>query len=265
MLAIYTSGPVGLVRKFWMWIIPPMIIAALLLGLFYWRLFRESVLRKRQNEERRTLEIQKLQYENIQREMEQTRRLRHDMHHSLNYLSELLDKGEEDTVKDYLCELTTQISHRETVNYCKNVTVNGLLQYYVGMATDQDIQCRVQANCGELPISPVDLTVMLGNMMENAIRVCSKVQENRWIVVEIGVINGSMLIQVINPCQEIHLSGRYRDDDFLPAAAFKSDRAGGGNGLYSLEHTAEKYSGTARFRYDESSKTFTARIRLNLN
>ncbi len=173
-LILYTAGPAGMIRKFWMWIIPPMVIAALLLTLFYWRLFRESIIRKREAEERRTLEIQKLQYETINHEMEQTRRMRHDLRHSLNYLSELFAKGEGEAVKAYLDELTTQISHRDTVTYCKNVTVNGLLQYYVGMAADQDIRCSVQASCGDISITPVDLTVLLGNMMENAIHACSQ-------------------------------------------------------------------------------------------
>ncbi len=265
MMAVYASGPPKMVETFWWWIIPPMVMAGVVLGIFYWRFFRESVLRKRESEERKALEIQKIQYENIVREMEQTRILRHDMRHSLNYLSDLLAGGDEESMKSYLSELTVQIGHRDTVSYCKNATVNGLLQYYVGMAADRDIQCRVRADCGDVKVSPVDLTILLGNLMENAIRACAQIEENRWITVEIGIINGSLLIQAANPCEKIHPSGRYHlDGSFLPAAAYVSDRSGGGYGLYSMERTAKKYGGNASFCYDEQAKSFTTRIRLDL-
>ncbi|MCD8326312.1 MAG: GHKL domain-containing protein [Lachnospiraceae bacterium] len=264
-LVIYTSSPAGLLPNYWWWIVPPLLLVTVVLMLFYWSLFQESVRRKRDSEERRALEIQKLQYESITREVEQTRRLRHDMRHSLNHLSELLAQGNEEAMGDYLSELTVQIDHRDTTVYCRNIIINGLLQYYAGMAADSGIQCKVQADCGEVAIAPVDLTTLLGNMMENAIRAC-KQEENRWITVEIGVIGGSMLIRVVNPCRSVHPSGRYRmDGGFLPAGAFVSSRAGGGYGLYSLEYTAGKYGGRARFRFDEHEKTFTARVQMNLH
>ncbi|MCD8118600.1 MAG: GHKL domain-containing protein [Lachnospiraceae bacterium] len=264
-LMIYGSSTAGMIPTYWWWIVPPLLLATAILGIFYWSLFRESIRRKRDSEERKTLEIQKLQYESISREMENVKRMRHDMRHTLNHLSDLLEQGEEQAMQEYLADMTVQISHRETVQYCKNTTVNGLLQYYVSMAADREIRCTVRADCDELPIAPVDLTIVLGNLMENAIHSCEQTEENRWITVAIGVISGSMLIQITNPCQGVHLSGKYRQNGgFLPAEAFVSGRQGGGYGLHSLEHTAEKYGGNARFRYEEQTKTFTTRVRLNI-
>ncbi len=44
-----------------------------------------------------------------------------------------------------------------------------------------------------------------------------------------------------------------------------SGRHGGGYGLYSLEYTAAKYGGEARFCFDGEAEVFTARIRLDLD
>ncbi|MCD7883140.1 MAG: GHKL domain-containing protein [Lachnospiraceae bacterium] len=265
-LIIDASRPAGMLAAYWWWLVPPLLLVVAMLGVFYWTLFRESVRRKRDSEERKTLEIQNLQYESITHEMEHIRRLRHDMRHSLNHLSELFAVGDEEAMKDYLSELTVEISHRDMVAYCKNNTINGLLQYYVGMAADQGIRCSVKANCADITIAPVDLTVLLGNIMENAIQACGQIRGERWITVEISVINQSMAIQVINPCEKVHPSGRYHlDGSFLPAAAFASGREEGGYGLQSLQHTAEKYGGNARFQFDEQAKVFTARVWLNLD
>lgn len=265
LLLVYASRPDGLLADYWWWIVPPLLLTVMVLGLFYWTLFRESVRRKRDNDWRRAMEIQNLQYESITREMEQTRRIRHDMRHTLNRLADMLEQNQTEEMKEYLSTLTVQVAHRDRANYCKNDTVNALLRYYAGLAADKGIPCQIQADCKELTIAPVDLTVLLGNTLENAIRSCEDLEE-RWIKVQIGVIGGTLAIQVANACQGIHPSGKYRvDGSFLPASAFVSSRAGGGYGLSSLEHTAKKYGGNAAFGYDEHTKTFTTRIRLNLH
>ena len=75
MMVLYFSLLDGLMEVFWWWLIPPFLLTMAVLGVFYWTLFRESVRRKRDSEERKALEIQKLQYESITREMENARRM----------------------------------------------------------------------------------------------------------------------------------------------------------------------------------------------
>lgn len=249
---------------YWQHMAPPLLFSTALLFLFYWMLFRESVRRKRSSDAQRALQIQQLQYEKITLEMENARRLRHDMRHYINGLNDLLERKKLDEMKDFLQELNTAAAVRENEIYCKNATVNGLLQYYTGLARGKNIQCKVQACCGELAISTADLTVLFGNAMENAIHSCEHYGAGSWIEVQVDMIRGSLVVQISNACNEVHPSGIYRlCGDFLPAEAFLSPRAGGGYGLKSLSHTAQKYGGEARFCYDEAAKTFTTRIRLN--
>lgn len=266
LLVIYASRPDGMMADFWWWIIPPLLLSTLLLILFYWNLFRESVRRKRDSEMRKALEIQQLQYESITRDVELTRLLRHDMRHHLNHLANLLNENRAAEMQAYLETLTGQVEHRETATYCKNSTINALLQYYTGLASMKDIRCEVTASCGEIPVTPADLTVLIGNTMENAIRSCEKLGDKRWITVHIAVIGNSLMIQTENACGGVYHSRKYREgDDFLTASAFVSDRDGGGHGLTSLEHTAGKYNGSASFRFDDNTKTFTTRIRVDLH
>lgn len=266
LLFTYTS-PVRLEKGVdWWSIAPPMLFAIVIMSLFYWTFFRESVRRKRESEIRRTMKIQQLQYEKIIGEMENSRRVRHDMRHYLNGLYNLLEQNRVEDMKTYLSEVIESVTRRENEIYCQNMVVNGLLQYYVGLARSEGIQCSVQAQCGDLEISSTDLTVMFGNAMENAIRACRTCEADRWIAIQIGLFGGSFMVQISNSCQEIHPSGSYRlDDGFLPAEAFISTRVGGGYGLGSLSHTAQKYGGDARFQFDAKKKVFTARIRLNLH
>lgn len=260
-------GGIGETGIFQRYLLPLLLFLTLNQVLTYWLIFRESIRRKQDSERKRTIEIQQLQYDKITKEMENTRRIRHDMRHHLTSLHDMLAQGRAEEAKDYLSELVGVSTKRENETYCRNMIVNGLLQYYVGLAQDKKILCKVQAECGELTIDSTDLTVLFGNAMENAIHACQNYEGNRWITVRVGTIRGSLVIEITNPCREAHIriSGRHRPENgFLPADDFLSKRAGGGYGLRSLAHTAQKYGGDAQFRFDAAADTFTARIRLNL-
>ncbi len=233
--------------------------------LVFWLILREAVRRKRDGERRRAMEIERIQVEKIVGDMEITRQMRHDLQHHYNALGEMLEQGRLEEMRAYLDELTGSAAQRQSEVYCKNLTVNGLLQYYASLARGKGIRCEVSADCGELDIEPADLTVVFGNAMENAIRACEGCGEKGWIRVRVGKIQEALVVEIANSCAGgVHVDRRYEaENGFAPAHAFASEREGGGYGLRSIARTALKYGGSAAFRYDEDQKTFTARIRLN--
>lgn len=265
-MAVYFDtvfGEIGIFRFY----LPLLLFMMLDQMLIFWLVFRESVRRKHDTEQHRAMEIRQLQYEMIVGDMENTRRMRHDLRHHYNALNDMLDQGQLEEMKDYLSKVINTTVKRDSEIYCENMTVNGLLQYYVGMIRDQGIACEVHAECGSLiSIEPADLTVLLGNAMENAVNACKKCGDDRWVNVNIGTVQGSLAIEISNSCKEIHLNRHYQTaDGFSPAEAFLSDREGGGYGLRSITHTAQKYDGSAKFRFDAEKEAFTARIRLNMH
>ncbi len=248
------------------YVLLPMIFMTANQLLIYWLIFRESVRRKLDGEQLHAIEIRQLQYEKIVNDMENTRRMRHDMRHHYNSLNDMLSRGRYDEMKDYLSQLIDTTVKCDDKMYCKNLTVNGLLQYYVGMARDRDISCDVSAECDELMIEPADLTVLFGNTMENAINSCGKYPGKRHIEIRLGTVHGSLAIEISNSCKEVNLDKRFSSEDgFMPANAFISSRNGGGYGLSSIAHTAQKYGGSAKFRFDAEKELFTVRIRLNMH
>ena len=253
---------------FWRILSPPFLFAAVVLVAFYWILLREAVRRKEDYERQWHDEIQQLQYRRIVRDMEKTRRMRHDLRHHLGVLYDMAKQGKSGDLQAYLSELLDRTAQNETEWFCENPTVNGLLQNYIGRAREEGVRCVVRAECGDLPVSPVDLTVILGNTLENAVRACAAVPENKWLRASIWVVGGSLAIQVENSCEGVHPARRgwgYRDNEFLPAGAFSSSRAEGGMGLQSITLAAEKYDGDVGFRYSMAAKAFTTRVRLNLH
>lgn len=263
-LAIYFDTQFG---KMWQFLeyLPMLVLLTINQVLIYWLVFRESVRRKRDSDSKRAMEIQQLQYEKIVSDMDSTRRMRHDMRHHYTTLISMLDSGQTDKIKDYLSKLINTTVNRESEVYCKNMTVNGLLQYYVGLAKDEGISCEIHAECDELSIEPDDLTVVFGNAMENAIRSCRKCGGDSFINVQVGTVQGSLAMEISNSCKSVNVNRRFlTENGFSPAEAFVSD-TNGGYGLSSIAHTAKKYGGSAAFRFNADKEIFTTRVRLNLH
>lgn len=264
-MTIYCETLVGNTALFPLFLLP-MLFLTLNQVLIYWLLFRESVRRRRDSERQQALEIQQLQYEKIVGDMENTRRMRHDIRHHYNSLNDMLDRGRLDEMKDYLSKMIDTTIRRDSEIYCRNMTVNGLLQYYIGIARDEGIRCEVCAECGELAIEPADLTMLFGNAMENAINACRKYPGSRWISIQVGTVQGSFAVEISNSCKNVRLNRRFqRADGFSPAEAFLSEGTGEGYGLRSIAHTAQKYDGSAGFRFNAENETFITRIRLNMH
>lgn len=267
MMCIYATVPITKEFNEWSATGPLFILITIVLIQLFYSLFEESVVRKREEEKKRQLEISNVQYHNISNEIEKMKRVRHDMRHHLRTIHDMAGNNRTEEIKTYietLVEISGEYSSRE---YCGNMVINGLLQYYDGIAKSYGIESSINAKCEEVFIADTDLTVLIGNSMENAINACRKAEkhlEKSKIYVDIGVIGSALMIQIKNSCTGVHPSGKYKlGNDFVPAAAFLSNNKKGGIGLRSIENTVERYSGEALFKYDENHRVFTTRIRIN--
>ena len=242
-----------------------LLVTAIVL-LFYRSVFSNALNRQYISEYEEYGKIQQLQYEKFTQEMDDFRRMRHDLRHHTRVLYELFQQGEQQQMENYLHELADLTEQTKLPVFFHNMEINALLQYYIGKAEEEGISCKVSGSCDDINVSPVDLTILLGNILENAIRSCNRRENNKWIQVYITVIGAQLVIQISNSCDGISLKMAYqeREGELLPAEAFLTTREGGGQGLKSIELTAKKYEGEARFQYDKSSGSFITRLRLNM-
>lgn len=122
----------------------------------------------------------------------------------------------------------------------KLLVVNFALVYAVAQYMTVSIACTVKAECGKLPLSPVDLTVILANALENAVRAAGETNAP-WLDVKIGVVGGSLAVEVENSCAGVKFAGGKQNGGvFLPASAFASERKGGGLWLRSIARRRRK-------------------------
>ena len=251
------TGEVGFFQRY---LLPLLLFMTLNQILVYWLVFRESVRRKRDQERQRFLEIQRLQYDKIAGEMEKTNRLRHDLRHHLNALGALNAQGKQEEITEYLKQYVAVYDQLSKQDFSGDPVVDSVLEYYMALAREANVLVKCQISLsGSTGVEPADMTVLLGNCLENALEALRRLPEGqRRLSIEIMPVKPMIVLRIQNTCGQTHPSGK-------PAGwkDFASGRGAGrqGVGLRSVTAIAEKYDGSAQFQCKDG--LFTTRVILN--
>ena len=228
-----------------------------------------SVFKARNAEQTVELALMRQNNEHIEENIRQQKRALHDTRQLLRTVSTIAKEGKKEDLLRYLDEAIeyTSVSDRR---YCLNPCVNGLLSYYAGIAEAQGITLSVHVNCDLLPFSDADLTILLSNPLDNAIRATVEYSAScpvtsPEILFTADVIKDQFAVQIENPCLSVSYARSYlrehtaEEKQWLPANAFSSTH-GGGYGLRRMEMITKKYKGHAWFSYDKPNRVFITRL-----
>lgn len=187
------------------------------------------------------------QYKRIFDSIESVSRQRHDMRHHMLILQELISEGDTEKASEYLEQYLKAAQKSTAVKLCGNPIVNMLASHYRDIAEERDVGFSVHINIPDkLPIQDTDISVLLGNLLENASEAAvSSEGENRRISLNM-VLKGKMLAITVDNGYGGEV--RQRGGKYLST---KSERRG--LGLESVSEIAEKYGGGAEFRHDENT------------
>lgn len=248
-------------------------LSILLIFTFYFTI-NLSVFKARSEEQAVELALMRQNYTHIEENIGQQKRALHDTRQLLRSISALAKDGTKEELLKYIDEAMDYTTVSDT-RFCANPCVNGLLDYYAGLAEAQGIGLSVRAVCDRLPFSDADLTILLGNALDNAIRAASEFGKAQpdprpEIRFTADTINDQFAIQIENPCLAVSYAAAFREgkraggEDWLPADAFRSTH-GGGYGLRRMEMITGKYGGHAWFSFDAKKQVFVTRLMLSVS
>lgn len=125
------------------------------------------------------LAIQSLQLENLNKQIAATRQARHDIRHHIAVMDGYLTSGEYQKLHEYLQSYKRSLPDDSSILFCKHYAVNILLLYFAQQAKDNYIDFSVSADLPEqLGIPDNVLSVLLGNLLENALEACLTVKDS---------------------------------------------------------------------------------------
>jgi len=162
---------------------------------------------------------------------------RHDYHNHIQAMLALTDSPEE--MKSYLWTLNADLTQVDTVLKTGNVMVDAILNSKLSLIKAKKIAVNAKAAVPpELKISEIDLCVIIGNLLDNAMEACLRQNEEseRFIRIYIGILKKQLYISVTNSVGgEVKKSGRF----YLSTKNSESH----GFGLMRVDRIAAKYDG----------------------
>ncbi len=163
---------------------------------------------------------------------------RHDYHNHLQKLKAHLSTGQIEEAKKYLNELEGDLDNIKVKYTTGNVSLDAILNSKLSLAEKEDIliNCKVEIS-DNLTVADIDLCVLLGNLIGNAVESCRKMQDGdkRFLRIYMCIRKQQLYISVTNSTSEVIRK--------LDAEYISKKRGDHGHGLKRIDLVVDKYGG----------------------
>lgn len=216
---------------------------------------RETLLRERAARQDTLLAMQRTQYNQLTRHIQEATQARHDLRQHLRIIRGYLQDGSRDALRAYVERYEESLPPDTSYTFCRNWAVNTIVCYYNEEARKAEVDFSVRVSIPERPcVSEPELCAILGNLLENALDACRGVTECApFIRLRAEEKDGRIALVVDNTCLEepsVGQDGRFRS----------SKHEGFGTGTASVRDIARRHGGSADFRCE--NKIFYASVLL---
>ncbi len=186
---------------------------------------------------------------------EKIRVLKHDMKNYLMTAIGLIDNKEYNKVKSYMVNLIGQeIDTIETFVTTNSQTLSALLNIKLDTCNKNKINWNVEITSDLTNISDVDISIIIGNLLDNAIEASKKVKNKPFIDIKIFDSKDYVNIVIKN---KIDNSVLFFNPNLFTT---KKDKNSHGIGLMSVKKIVKKYNGM--YKVYEENKTIVVNIML---
>ena len=193
--------------------------------------------------------MQEQYYTQLRSEQEETRAMFHDINKYMQAMRTLATEGNAVEVNQMMAETQELFDSLTTVVDVGNSVVSVILNEYREITEDADIPFNFDVSVPpNLGISAVDLYVLLGNTLDNAIGACQSLPiEERYIRIQMRIYHNILFYQIENP----YAVG------YLQCSRGKNH----GYGLQNVRKCVEKHDG--HMSVSQNDNKFILSMRLN--
>lgn len=193
------------------------------------------------------VELQRQSYKKLRESMEMLYALKHDIRHHFSALKTMIAEQNYGNALQYIEKFNQSEQIKTIPTLCENFAADSIIKYYMSIASDRNIDFDVDIKIPEnLNINPLDLCIVLGNCLDNAIEACDKLQDSqaKQIMLTSNLAGTHIIFRIAN-----NFDGKLTKIDNVIQSS-KSE-PGHGIGLSSIQETVNRYNGNVDFKYTE--------------
>lgn len=230
------------------------LLILLVLVLIIWILYqrKELTFHKLQQEE---LDDYAIEVEHIYRQL---KAIRHDYRNHLQVMDVFVKSKQFELLEEYIQQLNNELNQVDTIIQTGNTLIDALVNTKLSIAKHKGIRLDATAIAPvTLPIQNVDLAVIIGNLLSNAIdattnQLQQNTKSNPFIRLYIAPMTNNLYISITNTM------------DKNPQKNFMSIKAPNrqGYGIRRIDETVQKYQGFVNRQWEEG--VFVTEITLPL-
>ncbi|SHJ35751.1 sensor histidine kinase [Lutispora thermophila] len=194
---------------------------------------------------------QKIYISGIEDMLKQLRAQRHDFNHHIGCIYGLLCMGKTEEAKIYISKLAGELSSFNNIISVDNPIITSVLNVKLRKAHDEHIKTSLDISLQKkICCDPLYLSIILGNLLDNAIEACSKIpEEERKLSIKMFTKQGNLIIKIVNSRDKtLHISKAKLYENYTS----KEDKANHGLGLYNIRKVVEGLNGFMKIQVKET-------------
>ncbi|MDR2593177.1 MAG: ATP-binding protein [Fibromonadaceae bacterium] len=234
-------------------------IFAFCIRWFYHNVYNAINIRKAEAEfARGIVSAERAHYQKMAEMHETLSVLRHDFKYHLKVIDELLQTGNIEKIELYLTEIRKYMPEGDLHYYCTDSVVNALLASYAKNCEKFNIKYNAKVALPKtFPVPRYDICIILGNLLENALEACKKLESGGEIDLTVKILNVKPDEQYMAIMVKNSFDGIVSEKN----GELSSTKKDGGFGLKSVKAVAERYGGHVSMERTES--VFTIYVMVN--
>ena len=175
----------------------------------------------------------------------QIKKFKHDFSHCLIGLKGFIDSKDYNKAESYIATLSETFSRSSSVIETGNTALDAVLSAKKALAESKNIIFKMKIQIPEnLPVEPIDLCVIFGNALDNAIEACERIDNRNKNISLVIICRANTLF-----CKITNTAPAQKDLFFVTS---KEDKNNHGFGLENIKTVLEKYESEPEIEYSDN-------------
>lgn len=211
------------------------------------QIFEAKIVKNELEQTKILLEQREKQYFTIAENIDKIRYLHHEMRHQMVLIKELIKDNNYDELEKFVDKINEDIDSASQEVFCQDYASNLIITYYKSIMDKEGIRFECNANIPQGIIeNNMNKCVILGNILENAIEACQRMDKgmDRFINLEVKNKDNSLIIKAENS-----FDGIVKEENSILLTRKNEDNLQG-LGLNHIQNSAKLMNGFSSYKYE---------------